>query len=115
MRVNGPFAIVPAASPRTCAASARAAQKTSAASGLHAETQGSPPREEKRPRTLRVELVSRNETDGRDPFRDAPRLSSCFAAQLLGQVMPERRDAARIQTAYGSAAPRMALLLDRKS
>jgi hypothetical protein len=43
-------------------------------------------------------------------------LLPAFVAQVMGQVMPERRSTSvSVQTAYGSAAPRKALLLDRKS
>ncbi len=67
--------------------------------------------------TLRVQLVSQNNTSQLDPFWDGPRLMPAFVAQLIGQTMPERRDAAaKVETAYGSlGAARMALLVDRKS
>jgi len=66
---------------------------------------------------LRVELVCQDETQGFDPFWDGPRLLPAFVAQLIGQAMPDRRDAATtVETAYGSLRyPRKALLLDRKS
>lgn len=69
------------------------------------------------PSPVRVELVSQDETQGFDPFWDGPRLLPAFVAQVLGQTMPDRRDAtARVETAYGSLIyPRKALLLDRKS
>lgn len=38
-----------------------------------------------------------------------------FVTQLLGQVMPERRETVSVETAYGTAVPRQALLVDRKS
>ena len=60
--------------------------------------------------------MCQDETRAHDPFWDAPRLMPTFVAQLMGQAMPERRDSgASVQTAYGSAAPRKALLFDRKS
>lgn len=67
--------------------------------------------------TLRVQLVSQNDTVPSDPNWDGPRLLPVFAAQLIAQTLPDRRDAnARIETAYGSlAAPRSALLLDHRS
>lgn len=66
---------------------------------------------------VRVELVCQDETQGFDPFWDGPRLLPAFAAQLMGQLMPERRDiSATVETAYGRLFhPRKALLLDRKS
>ena len=67
--------------------------------------------------TLRVQLVSQNNTSPLDPFWDGPRLMPAFVAQLIGQTLPERRDAAaKVETAYGTlGAARMALLVDRKS
>ena len=66
---------------------------------------------------VRVELVCQDETREFDPFWDGPRLLPAFAAQLMGQTMPDRREAsATVETAYGSLLyPRKALLLDRKS
>lgn len=71
---------------------------------------------EKSPPRLQVELVCQDETPGYDPFWDAPRLLPTFVTQVMGQVMPERRENVSVETAYGSVrCPRMALLLDRKS
>ena len=62
-----------------------------------------------------MELVSRDDASRYDPFWDAPRLLPTFVTQLLGQLMPERRESVSVE-AYGRAgAPRTALLLDRKS
>jgi hypothetical protein len=69
----------------------------------------------KNPPRLQVELVSQGETAAFDPFWDGPRLVPSFVTQLLGQVMPERRETVSVETAYGTAVPRQALLVDRKS
>lgn len=61
-------------------------------------------------------LVCRPGTETYDPIWDGPRLLPTFVAQVLGQVMPERRLSASVETAYGTARlGRMALLLDRRS
>ena len=66
--------------------------------------------------TLRVQLVSQNNTSQLDPFWDGPRLMPAFVAQLIGQAMPQDRDATRVKTPYGTLmSARTALLLDRKS
>ncbi|HVW73471.1 MAG TPA: hypothetical protein VHC39_07515 [Rhizomicrobium sp.] len=94
----------------------RAIEKTSASSALGRDQAEPDPGRRNHAKPLQVELVSRDETRSFDPFWDAPRLAPAFVAQLLGQVMPERRTNVAIETAYGRAAsPRMALLLDRKS
>ena len=97
------------------ASHARRIEKTSAASGLGTQQQDDTRQQSKYTPRLQVELVCQDETPRFDPFRDAPRLVPAFVAQVLGQVMPERRDTVTVETAYGKAAPRKALLLDRKS
>ena len=69
------------------------------------------------PATVQVELVCQEGTPNFDPFWDGPKLLPAFVAQLLGQMIAERRDSqVPLETAYGRAGnPRMALLLDRKS
>ena len=62
----------------------------------------------------RVERVCQGETQGRDPFWDAPRLLPVFVAQLLGQAMPDREPPLP-RTAYRYREPHIARLLDRKS
>jgi len=63
-----------------------------------------------------LERLYRDDTPRFDPFWDGPRLVPAFVAQLLGQVMPERRETVMVETAYGRAvSPHKALLLDRKS
>lgn len=94
----------------------RAVEKTSSASALGQEKQSRQERQEQRRTPLQVELVSRNNTSGFDPYWDAPRLLPAFVTQLLGQVMPKRHESVSIEIAYGRAGtPRTALLLDRKS
>lgn len=116
MRVNGPFELSIPASPKSSAVPARAVEKSSPASLLHREPHGTASRQPQTPPHLVVELVSHDETARFDPLWDGPRLIPAFVAQLMGQVMPERRSAAPLETAYGSARDaRMALLLDRKS
>ena len=94
----------------------RAIEKTSASSALGREHTQSDTGRRNPARPQQVEPVSRDETRAFDPFWDGPRLVPTFVAQVLGQVMPERRTIVAVETAYGRAAsPRMALLLDRKS
>jgi hypothetical protein len=101
---------------KTFGAGPRAIKKSSATSTLNTQSGGREQRQEKAPPPVRVELVCQSETQDFDPFWDGPRLLPVFVAQVLGQVMPERRDsAAMARTAYGNAAPRKALLVDRKS
>ena len=95
----------------------RRCEKSSDSSALGQEQTDLNAHDHKIPSPVRVELVCQDETQGFDPFRDGPRLLPAFAAQLIGQTMPDRRDtSARVETAYGSLFyPRKALLLDRKS
>jgi hypothetical protein len=116
MRVTTPLENSVRGGSKTFAAGPRAIEKSSASSALNAQRDNRKHHEEKTPPHLRVELVYQSETNSFDPFWDGPRLLPVFVAQVLGQVMPERRDvAAMAHTAYGSAAPRKALLVDRKS
>jgi len=65
---------------------------------------------------MQIELLYQEETPCFDPFWDGPRLMPTFVAQLMGQIMLERRDSSvSVETAYGSAQSRKALVLDRKS
>lgn len=94
----------------------RAVEKTSRSSALGRDQEDARDESERPQAPLRVELVSRNDTSGFDPYWDAPRLLPTFVAQLLGQVMPKRRENASVENTYGrAAAPRTALLLDRTS
>jgi hypothetical protein len=98
------------------ALSPRAVKKTSASSTLaHERPDADCGKEEPAP-SPQAASMCRDDTPRFDPFWDGPRLVPAFVAQLLGQAMPERRDGAMVETAYGRAvSPRKALLLDRKS
>ena len=116
MRVTGPFEIAVRGGQKASAADARKIEKTSASSGLGYRPQNPDAQREKSPPRLQVELVCQDETRGHDPYWDAPRLLPTFVTQVMGQVMPERREAVSVETAYGSVrSTRMALVLDRKS
>jgi len=115
MQVPGSHDLQTAGRLKTFAVSARPIEKSSAASHLGREHQEHAEKQDKAIPRVQVELVSQSDTRGFDPFRDAPRLLPIFVAQVLGQVMPERRTMVAVETAYGTAAPRQALLVDRKS
>jgi hypothetical protein len=116
MRVTPPLENIAREGSKTFVAAPRVIEKSSASSALDKQSGEREQRDEKSPPHLRVELVCQSDTQGFDPFWDAPRLLPVFVAQVLGQFMPERREAAAMaHTAYGSAAPRKALLVDRKS
>lgn len=101
---------------RAPAVSVRTVQKTSASSALGDDKPDARHDEEKPAPQIQVERLYRDDTPPYDPFWDGPRLVPTFVAQLLGQVMPERRETTVVETAYGRAiSPRKALLLDRKS
>jgi hypothetical protein len=94
----------------------RRCEKSSTSSNLGRKQAGFNQQSAKTTPPLQVELVCRDETNGFDPFWDAPRLVPAFVTQVLAQAMPERRDHLAVETAYGRAfCPRKALLLDRKS
>jgi hypothetical protein len=94
----------------------RAIEKTNAASALDHYPPRAQESEESTPPRPQAGLVCHPGTDAYDPFWDAPRLLPTFVAQVLGQVMPERRLSPVVETAYGTARlGRMALLLDRRS
>ncbi|HJT44268.1 MAG TPA: hypothetical protein VJ750_12300 [Rhizomicrobium sp.] len=117
MRVPGTYDFNVRSGLKALAASARRCEKVSPSSAL--EHQGSDLNDdgERSGASLQIELVCQEETKDFDPFWDGPRLLPTFVAQLMGQVIWERRDPAiSVETAYGSArSPRKALLLDRKS
>jgi hypothetical protein len=116
MRVTGPFDAIARGGLKALANAPRRCEKPSSSSALGRERQNLKDEKEKSPPRLQVELVCQEETGGFDPFWHAPRLLPTFVAQVMGQVMPDRRDTGvSVETAYGSAAPRKALLLDRKS
>lgn len=95
---------------------AHAVEKASPSSALdHYPPPASEAEESATPR-VQVGLVCQPGTEAYDPIWDAPRLLPTFVAQVLGQVMPERRLCTSVETAYGTARlGRMALLLDRRS
>lgn len=116
MRVPGPLDATVRTGLKALAAPPRAIEKSSASSALGHERQSFNQEGEKAVPRLQVELVYQDETRAFDPFWDAPRLMPAFVAQVMGQAMPERRAiGVSMQAAYGSAAPRKALLLDRRS
>ena len=101
---------------KASALTVRTIQKTSASSALGHEKPDARHDEEKPAPQIQAERLYRDDTSPYDPFWDGPRLVPAFVAQLLGQVMPERRETTVVETAYGRAiSPRKALLLDRKS
>src|SRR5579863_7640794 len=90
---------------------ARAIQKTSATSTLGREKAGAEGGRQKSVPQVQTEGLYRDDTPRFDPFWDGPRLVPAFVAQLLGQMMPERRESMMLETAYGRAdSPRKALL-----
>jgi hypothetical protein len=94
----------------------RAVEKASPSSALDHYPPSASEAEERAPPRVQVGLVCQPGTEAYDPFWDAPRLLPTFVAQVLGQVMPERRLCTSVETAYGTARlGRMALLLDRRS
>ena len=117
MRNAGSLELTASPVVKTWAAPTHRCEKSSASSDLGQGQSDLQPDRRKGQPTLRVQLVSQNNTSRPDPIWEGPRLVSAFAAQMMGQTMLDRRDFdARIETAYGSIGrPRMALLLDRKS
>jgi hypothetical protein len=117
MRTTGPVEANARPAIKSLVALPRRCEKSSASSDLNQERPDLEADRRKGQPTLRVQLVSQNDTTRPGPFWDGPRLQTAFAAQLIGQAPQDRRDAsARVETAYASlGAPRKALLLDRKS
>jgi hypothetical protein len=116
MRAIIPVEIGMAGASGAPAQSLRAVKKASASSALGHQKSDADHGKEKPAPAPQPERLYRDDTPSFDPFWDGPRLVPAFVAQLLGQVMPERRDTAMVETAYGRAvSPRKALLLDRKS
>ena len=97
----------PAALPRRCEKTSDSSQMDQGKPNLDADRRKGQP-------TLRVQLVSQNNTVQPDPFWDGPRLMPSFVAQLIGQVLPDGQGA-NLASYASLAAPRMALLLDRVS
>ena len=115
MRVNGPLEFIARGGVKTFGECLRAVEKSSPSNHLGGQTPDFAQADSKSPPRLQVELVSQDETRTFDPIWDGPRLVPSFVAQLLGQVMPDRRETVSVETAYGTAVPRQALLVDRKS
>lgn len=116
MRVNGPFNAIASGSARASALELRAIEKSSLSSHLGQQAQDGKRPEAKNIPRIQVELVSHSETTAFDPLWDGPRLVPSFVAQVLAQAMPD--DGERnmtVETAYGTAAPRLSLLVDRTS
>lgn len=116
MRVSSNTDIVLRGLARNAVTPACRIEKSCPASPLHQEPR-QPPQTGKKPLPrIQVELVSQGGTSAFDPSWDGPRLRPAFVAQVMGQLMPERRASVALETAYGSArVGRMALLLDRRS
>jgi hypothetical protein len=95
----------------------RVCEKSSASSALGRDQQDADTQARSPTAATGVELLCQEETRRFDPFWDGPKLLPAFVAQVLGQMIAERRDSQMpLETAYGRAGnPRMALLLDRKS
>jgi hypothetical protein len=115
MRVIRSFNTSAQTGSKASALALRAIEKASASSALRREKPGTGAHQEKSAPRLTVELVCQDETQRFDPFWDAPRLMPAFVAQVLGQVMPAARASVPAATAYNTACPRKALLLDCKS
>jgi len=97
-------------------ASARAIEKASASSALGHYPPHTAQTDDSMPPRRQAGLVCQPGTEAYDPIWDGPRLLPTFVAQLLGQVIPERRVNVSVETAYGVARlGRTALLLDRRS
>src|SRR5579872_104061 len=82
----------------TLAVSPRAIGKVSASSTLSHQKPDSDRGHENQARPLHGECVFRDDTRPFDPFWDGPRLVPAFVAQLLGQMIPERRESAMAET-----------------
>lgn len=93
---------------------ARSVENASASSQLGAGSQDDAKTRDRKTPRLQVELVCQDETRGFDPFWDGPRLQPAFVAQLMGQVMPAQHPQMSVDRAYGTAAPRIARLVDRR-
>jgi|GEM_PF-946848 len=95
---------------------ARAIEKVSPSSVLDHYPPPASETEERAAPGVQRGLMCHPGTGAYDPLWDAPRLLPTFVAQVLGQVMPERRLCTSVETAYGTARLGcMALLLDRRS
>jgi hypothetical protein len=116
MRVIGPLDIVPPGRFKSPAAELRAIEKASLSGHFEQQARdGRRPDPKNGPR-IQVEIVSHSETTAFDPLWDGPRLVPSFVTQVLAQAMPDTHEPdITVETAYGSAAPRRSLLIDRTS
>jgi len=97
------------------AARVRTVEKASPSSGLNDGPKDFSQKRDRESAPLRVELVCQDETAAFDPLWDGPRLLPSFVAQVLGQALPHRNHTgARAQTAYLTAAPQAARVIDRR-
>jgi hypothetical protein len=116
MRVSPSTEINVRSSAASAGAAVRAVEKVSPSSALDHYPPPACETEDSAPPRSPLGLVCRPGTEAFDPIWDGPRLLPTFVAQVLGQVMPERRLCTSVETAYGTARlGRMALLLDRRS
>ena len=116
MRVSPSTEITVRSSAPGAGVTARAIEKASPSSALDRYPPPACETEDRAPRRGPLGLVCQPGTEAFDPIWDGPRLLPTFVAQVLGQVMPERRVCTSAETAYGTAPlGRMALLLDRRS
>ena len=116
MRVNGSLNTTASGSVQSSALELRAIEKSSLSSHLGQQAQdGRPPIAKNVPR-IQVERVSHSETTAFDPLWDGPRLVPSFVTQVLAQAMADNKEPdVTVETAYGTAAPRRSLLIDRTS
>jgi hypothetical protein len=116
MRVSGPLDPSASGSPKSSALELRAIEKSSLSSHLGQQAQDRWKPEPKNIPRNQVERVSHSETTAFDPLWDGPRLVPSFVTQVLAQAMPDNSEPdATVETAYGTAAPRRSLLIDRTS
>lgn len=116
MRVNGSFNTTVCGSVKSSALELRAIEKSSLSSHLGRQAQDSRPPEPKTPPRIEAERMSHSETTAFDPLWDGPRLVPSFVTQVLAQAMADNKEPdVTVETAYGTAAPRRSLLIDRTS
>jgi len=116
MRVNGPLDAIACGRLKSSALELCAIEKSSQSNHLGKQAQDSRQPEPKNVPRIQVELVSHSETTAFDPLWDGPRLVPSFVTQLLAQAMADNREPdITVETAYGTAAPRRSLLIDRTS
>lgn len=116
MRVDSPLNATAAGSLRASALEVCRGEKSSLSSQLGQQPRdGRQPQPEKAP-SIPAQTMSRNGTTAFDPLWDRPRLVPAFVTQVLGQMMPHNSEPEiTVETAYGIAAPRRSLLVDRTS